>query len=171
MPSTRVVTFRIDKDVISEVEQESKRLGINLNNMANQILKSYTDWDVLQTKAGMIPIAKPLLVELLDKISTEEIVSIAMNVGKNTMKETVSFMRNHMDLNSFLTQLELWLRKNSTTGYNHSIDATTNVHSYIIKHDMKWSLYHRTVLEVIFKEVPVSNIQFPKIETEIEIDA
>ena len=87
MCSTRVVTLRSDKDVISTVEHESKRLGINLNNMANQILKSYIDWDMLQTRAGMIPIAKPLLVELLDKISNEEIVSIAMNVAKNTMKE------------------------------------------------------------------------------------
>ena len=60
-----------------------------------------------------------------------------------------------MDLDSFLTWLELWLRKNSTAGYNYSIYDTTNVHTYIIKHDLgeKWSLYHRTVLEVIFKEV------------------
>jgi hypothetical protein len=150
-----VITFRIDKDVISMVEQESKRLGTNLNNMANQILKSYIDWDMLQAKAGMIPIAKPLLVELLNKISNEEIVSIATNVGRNTMKDIVSFMRNKMDLDSFLTWLELWLRKNSTSGYNHSIAEMTNVHTYIIKHDLgeKWSLYHKTVLEVIFKEV------------------
>lgn len=152
---SRVITFRIDKDVISIVEQESKRRGINLNNMANQILKSYIDWDMLQARAGMIPIAKPLLVELLNKISNEEIVSIASNVGRNTIKEIVSFMRNKMDLDSFLTWLELWLKKNSTSGYNHSADDTTNVHTYIIKHDLgeKWSLYHKTVLEVIFKEV------------------
>jgi hypothetical protein len=153
--NSRVITFRIDKDVISTVEQESKRRGINLNNMANQILKSYVDWDMLQARAGMIPIAKPLLVELLNKISNEEIVSIASNVGRNTIKEIVSFMRNKMDLDSFLTWLELWLKKNSTSGYNHSTDETTNVHTYIIKHDLgeKWSLYHKTVLEVIFKEV------------------
>jgi hypothetical protein len=79
--------------------------------MANQILKSYVDWDMLQARAGMIPIAKPLLVELLNKISNEEIVSIASNVGRNTIKEIVSFMRNKMDLDSFLTWLELWLKK------------------------------------------------------------
>ena len=153
--NSRVITFRIDKDIISTVEQESKRRGINLNNMANQILKSYVDWDMLQARAGMIPIAKPLLVELLNKIGNEEIVNIASNVGRNTIKDIVSFMRNKMDLDSFLTWLELWLRKNSTSGYNHSIDETTNVHTYIIKHDLgeKWSLYHKTVLEVIFKEV------------------
>lgn len=153
--NSRVITFRIDKDVISTVEQESKRLGINLNNIANQNLKSYTDWDILQARAGMIPIAKPLLVKLLNKISNEEIVSISSKVGRNTMKEIVSFMRNKMDLDSFLTWLELWLRKNSTSGFNHSTDDTTNLHTYIIKHDLgeKWSLYHKTILEVIFKEV------------------
>jgi hypothetical protein len=59
--------------------------------MANQILKSYGDWDMLQARAGMIPIAKPFLIELLNKVSNEEIESIATNVGRNTMKEIVSF--------------------------------------------------------------------------------
>lgn len=155
MSDTKVVTLRIDKNVMSLVEQESQRLHINLNNMANQIMKSYTDWDMLQARAGMIPIAKPFLVELLNKVSIEEIESIATNVGKNTMKEIVSFMRNKMDLDSFLTWLELWLRKNSTAGYNHTINNTTNVHTYIMKHDLgeKWSLYHKTVLDLIFREI------------------
>jgi hypothetical protein len=60
-----------------------------------------------------------------------------------------------MDLDSFLTWLELWLRKNSTGGYNHTIDDATNVHTYIMKHDLreKWSLYHKIVLNLIFREI------------------
>lgn len=155
MTDSRIVTFRIDEDIMSIVEQESQRLHINLNNMTNQILKSYVDWDMLQARAGMIPIAKPLLVELLNKISDEEIVSLANNVGKNTMKDIISFMRNRLDLDSFLTWLELWLRKNSTSGYTHNIDDTTDVHTYIMKHDLgeKWSLYHKIILDLIFKEI------------------
>ena len=156
MTRSRIVTFRIDEDVISMVQQESQRLHINLNNMANQIMKSYTDWDMLQARAGTIPIAKPFLIELLSKVSNEPRgVSIATNVGKNTMKEIVLFMKNKMDLDSFLTWLELWLRKNSTAGYNHTIDDTTYVHTYIMKHDLgeKWSLYHKVVLDLIFNEV------------------
>ena len=155
MTDTKIVTFRIDRDVMSIVEQESQRLHINLNSMANQIMKSYTDWDMLQARAGMIPIAKPFLVELLNKVSNEEIESIAISVGKNTMAEIVAFMKNKMDLDSFLTWLELWLRKNSTAGFNHTIDNTTNVHTYVMKHDLgeKWSLYHKIILDVIFKEI------------------
>lgn len=155
MTDSRIVTFRIDEDVMSIVEQESQRLHINLNNMTNQILKSYVDWDMLQARAGMIPIAKPLLVELLNKVSDEEIVSLANNVGKNTMTDIISFMRNRLDLDSFLTWLELWLRKNSTSGYTHNIDETTDVHTYIMKHDLgeKWSLYHKIILDLIFKEI------------------
>ena len=155
MTDSKIVTFRIDKNVMSIVEQESQRLHVNLNNMANQILKSYTDWDMLQARAGMIPIAKPFLVELLNKVSNEEIESIATNVGESTMKEIVLFMKNKMDLDSFLTWLELWLRKNSTAGYNHTIDPATNVHTCIMKHDLgeKWSLYHKIILDLIFKEI------------------
>lgn len=155
MTDSRIVTFRIDEQVMSIVEQESQRLHINLNNMTNQILKSYVDWDMLQARAGMIPIAKPLLVELLNKVSDEEIVSLANNVGKNTMTDIICFMRNRLDLDSFLTWLELWLRKNSTSGYTHNIDETTNVHTFIMKHDLgkKWSLYHKIILDLIFKEI------------------
>jgi hypothetical protein len=54
MIDSRTVTFRIDEKVISVVEQESRRLNVNLNKMANQILKSCVDWDMLQARAGMI---------------------------------------------------------------------------------------------------------------------
>ncbi len=83
MTDTRNISFRIDRNVLSIIEQESQRL----QRAANQIFKSYTDWDKLQARAGMIPIAKPFLVELLNKVSNEEIESIATGVGKNTMKE------------------------------------------------------------------------------------
>jgi len=155
MKGNRVVTFRIEEDVMSIVEQESQRLHINLNNMANQILRSYVDWDMLQARAGMIPIAKPFLIEILNKISNGEIVNLASNVGKNTMKDIISFMKDRLDLDSFLTWLELWLKKNSTSGYTHNIDETTGVHTYIMKHDLgeKWSLYHKIILDLIFKEI------------------
>ncbi|MGC2570099.1 MAG: hypothetical protein WA364_01215 [Candidatus Nitrosopolaris sp.] len=105
MTGGRTVTFRLDEDVISVVEQESKRLNINLNKMANQILKGYVDWDMLQARAGMIPIAKPLLIELLKKLSDEEVVTLATEVGKDTMKDIVTFMKGKMDSESFLTWL------------------------------------------------------------------
>jgi hypothetical protein len=72
-------------------------------------------------------------------------------------------MKGKMDPESFLTWLELWLRKNSTAGFSHNIDYDTNVHTYIIKHDLgqKWSLYHKLILDLVFKEVlqkPLTNL-------------
>jgi hypothetical protein len=42
-------------------------------------------------------IAKPLLIELLKKVSDEEVVTLATIVGKHTMKDIVSFMKGRMD--------------------------------------------------------------------------
>ena len=155
MSGSRTVTFRIDEEVISIVEHESQRLRINLNKMTNQILKSYVDWDMLQARAGMIPIAKPVLIELLRKVNDEEILTLATEAGKDTMKDIISFMKKRMDLDSFLSWLELWLRKNSTAGFSHNIDENSNVHTYIMKHDLgeKWSLYHKIILDLVFKEI------------------
>ena len=85
-----------------------------------------------------------------------------MQVGKETMKDIVMFMRNKMDLDSILSWLEIWLRKNSTGGFSHNVDDN-NTHTCVMKHDLgeKWSLYHLKVLESIFREIlekPLFNV-------------
>jgi hypothetical protein len=89
-------------------------------------------------------------------------MTIAMKVGKETMKDIVMFMKNKLDQDSVLSWLEIWLEKNSTGGFSHNIDDN-KVHTCIMKHDLgeKWSLYHLTVLESVFREIlqkPLFNV-------------
>jgi hypothetical protein len=51
----------------------------------------------------MIPIAKPIVVELFKKMSKEEISSMAVNIGKDVVYDTTLFIKNRMDLGSFLS--------------------------------------------------------------------
>ncbi len=69
------------------------------------------------------------------------------------MSDLVLFMKNKIDLNSFLSWLELWLKKNSTAGFNHNVEKNS-IHTCIMRHDLgeNWSLYHKIVLESVFKE-------------------
>jgi hypothetical protein len=54
----------------------------------------------------MIPIAKPVVVELFGKMSKEEISNMALNIGKNVVHDTALFMKNRMDIDSFLSWFE-----------------------------------------------------------------
>jgi hypothetical protein len=61
-------------------------------------------------------------------------------------------MKNKMDLESFLSWLDVRM-KNSSVEVNHSIEGST--HTYILKHDLgeNYSLFQKTVLGLIFNDV------------------
>jgi hypothetical protein len=120
--------------------------------LVNQILKNYIDWDRLEPKAGMIPVAKPVIAEGFRHLSDDDVIKLATCVGKNTLHDIVLFMKNKVDLDSLLSWLELWLNKNSA-GFSHTVE--NNIHTCTMKHDLgqKWSLYHKTVLELILHDM------------------
>ena len=138
---------------MNKIEQEARHQQISLNSLSNQIFKNYIDWDMLSTKAGMIPVAKRVISELFGRVSKEEVAKLAQEVGKDIMNDLILFMKNKLDLNSFLSWLELWLKKNSSAGFSHHVEKN-NIHTCMMRHDLgeNWSLYHKTVLELIFKE-------------------
>lgn len=138
---------------MKKVEHEARHQQISLNSLSNQIFKNYIEWDMLSPKAGMIPVAKRVISELFGRLSKEEVVKLAQQVGKDIMNDLILFMKHKIDLNSFLSWLEIWLKKNSSAGFSHDVEKN-NTHTCMIRHDLgeNWSLYHKTVLELIFKE-------------------
>lgn len=149
---TSTITLRIDDHVMRILRAEAEQSGISLNSFINQALKRFVEWDIYQSRVGMIPIAKPIVIELFNKMSKEETTHMALNIGKNAVHDIALFMKNKMDLNSFLSWLEARM-KSSSIEINHSIE--NDLHIYMMKHDLgeNWSLYHKVVLEVMFNEV------------------
>jgi HicB family len=148
----KTITFRIDGDIIDRLDIQAQKREITLNKFVNQILRNYLDWDMLQSQAGMIPIAKPVLLDVFCKMDQQEVINLAKRVGKNTMHDTILYMKQKIDVVSFLSWLETWLKKNSTSGFSHTKENDTDI--CIMKHDLgeNWSLYHKTVLHEIFNE-------------------
>ncbi len=146
------MTFRIEKTVMEVLRSESDRMEVSLNTLVNQILRRYTEWGMYEPKVGMIPIAKPLVSALFERANEKEIMAIARKVGKNTVHDIALFMKSRMDLESFLSWFEMRI-KTSSIDFNHSRPVNGR-HTYVIKHDLgyNWSLYHKTILELIFNE-------------------
>jgi hypothetical protein len=103
----------------------------------------------------MIPLAKPIIIEFFQKTSHEEIVEMAKRIGKNVVKEITLFMKGRIDANTFLTWFENRMKTSSIEITHHRLKNNDNKHSYIIKHELgeNWSLYHKTMLELIFNDV------------------
>lgn len=150
---TVTMTFRIDEGVMDVLRSESEKREVSLNTLVNQVLKRYTEWGMYEPKVGMIPIARPLVSALFEHLDEKEVVEIARKVGKNTVHDIALFMKTKMDLQSFLSWFEMRI-KTSSIEFSHSRLADGR-HTYVIKHDLgyHWSLYHKTLLELIFNEI------------------
>jgi hypothetical protein len=146
------MTFRIDESIMNKLRNESEQREVSLNTLVNQILKRYVEWDLYEPKVGMIPLAKPIVVEMFQKMNEDEIVDIARRIGKNAVKDIALFMKGKIDVNSFLSWFESRM-KTSSVELNHMIENDS--HTYIMKHDLgeNWSFYHKNLLELIFNEI------------------
>jgi hypothetical protein len=151
--STVTMTFRIEAGVMDVLRSESEKREVSLNTMINQILKRYTEWDMYEPKVGMIPIARPLVSALFEHMEEKEIVDIARKVGKNAVHDIALFMKSRMDLQSFLSWFEMRI-KTSSIEFSHN-RLENGRHIFVIKHDLgyNWSLYHKSILELIFNEI------------------
>jgi short-subunit dehydrogenase len=146
------MTFRLDENVITTLRAESERRHISLNTIVNQILQRYVEWDMYESKVGLISMLKPVVAELFKKTNKQEIIDLATSIGKNATNDAALFMKNKMDVDSFLSWLDVRM-KNSSVEISRSIEGST--HTYILKHDLgeNYSLFQKTVLELIFNDV------------------
>ena len=77
---------------------------------------------------------------------------MAVNIGKDVVHDIALFMKNRMDLESFLSWFETRMAS-SLTETNHTMQD--GYHVYILKHELgeNWSLYHKIILELMFNEI------------------
>ena len=149
---TATMTFRIDEHILNQLKKESERRDISLNILVNHVLKQYVEWDMYACKAGMVPVAKPVVSALFDKMTPQETIELASKVGHTAIHDIALFMKSKMDLHSFLSWFEMKMN-NSSIEFIHRL--VNNTHTYVIKHELgyNWSLYQMTLLELMFSQV------------------
>jgi hypothetical protein len=79
---TKTSTFRLERDTLDKLETEAHNKDTSLNMLVNQVLQRYVEWNTFEQKTGIVPVSAPVLIELLERISEEQIVNIAKTVGK-----------------------------------------------------------------------------------------
>jgi hypothetical protein len=149
---TATMTFRVDEHILNMLKKESERRDISLNTVVNHILKQYVEWDMNATKAGMVPMAKPVVSALFDKMTPQETIELASKVGQSATHDIALFMKSKMDLQSFLSWFETRM-KNSSIEFSHRLVNST--HTYVMKHELgyNWSLYQKTLLQLMFSQI------------------
>ncbi|HJT10674.1 MAG TPA: hypothetical protein VJ771_07815 [Candidatus Nitrosotalea sp.] len=148
---TSTITFRLDDDVLSRLRDESNKRQVSTNTLANQALRRFLEWDIYEPVSGFVMINKPVFIEVFGKMKQDEVISIASKIGKNEVRDIALFMRGKMDLLSFLLWFETRMI-NSSVQVSHTKE--NSFHTYVMKHDIgkNWSIYHKTILELLFQE-------------------
>lgn len=80
------------------LRSESEKREVSLNTLVNQALRRFVEWDMFEPKVGMVPIAKPIVRTLFEKMSEQEIAEMAQQVGKGAVHDIALFMKRKMDL-------------------------------------------------------------------------
>jgi hypothetical protein len=132
------------------LRQEANEKRISLNTLANQIFDSYGNWILNGSKAGIIPISKTLLVELLEGYNEEQLKGIAERFQKKITIDLALQLRGKYDFEALVDIFASWL-KEAGFPHRHDKDAENNRHNFIIQHDMgrKYSFFAESVLRHI----------------------
>ena len=148
-------SFRLDEDTLRKLNEQAKINNTSLNSEINSVLRKYVDWDMLASKVGMIPLARPILSEIFQNIMTkEQVIDLADKVSKDVIRETAHFMKGSLTLESFLSWLKT--RMEYCSKVNCVMEDNYNPQIKIIfKHDLgeNWSIYHKIVLDYIFYHI------------------
>lgn len=110
---TVTMTFRIDENIMNKLRNESEQREVSLNTLVNQILKRFVEWGVFENKVGIIPMPKPIVVELFENMGEDEIIDMAKRVGKNVVKDIALFMKHEINVDSFLEWFETRMKVSS----------------------------------------------------------
>ncbi|MEM2759226.1 MAG: hypothetical protein QXU32_09605 [Nitrososphaerales archaeon] len=156
---TSVMSFRLDDDIVDALRQQAEEEEISLNVLANHIFRRYVEWERDAQKAGFIPVTKELLMAIINEIDDKKIEELVRNVSRYVVKEQILYMESKYNLDSFLKWLDI---RNKISGFAQKHVINGREHEFIIQHDMnlKWSLYLKTLFEVILGDVYRKKVEF-----------
>jgi len=161
-------TFRLDNETMKNLRREAKQQDISTNALANHIIKEHFRWHSNASKAGFIAVRRTLIMNLMNFLSEQDIISVAENVAKSANKDSILLLEKEYTMKSALNFLESWIKISGYVYRHEEINDGQNRHMYVIQHDMgmKWSIYLANLYQLLFDGINGDNkrIEFEKTE-------
>jgi hypothetical protein len=100
---TVTVTFRLNKEIIDALYDESDSNSISLNSLVNHILKRYLNWDKYEDKSTMIHIVSPVVKDLFIDLDKEKVIRLAKDKAKDPVYNLILFMNGKVDFDTLIS--------------------------------------------------------------------
>jgi len=145
-------TIRIEKGILNKLRSYSKTEKMTINSVINQLLSQSVDWDISAAKAGWIPMPKPILLEIFEKLSEDEIKNITEKHAKTALRDMLLTMKGKCDVSDWLSLLR---SRAKTSNFHYSESDEIESVKVVLRHDLgiKFSLYLNSFHEEVFNEL------------------
>ncbi len=149
---TQTKSFRLDADVLESLEIESARRGTSVNNLTNQILRKWVNFDRYLQDFGTLVLSVQDFLRAINSFDDETIRSLAIESGKRFPKDLILFTGQKNDLKTCIRFVETilcdymrWANYHSTSGETEFV--ITLRHNY----GSKWSIALESMLTSMFQ--------------------
>ena len=146
------LTIRVKKEILDNLKLYASGKETTLNSAVNQLLSQALDWDILAAKAGWVPMPKPALINIMEKLDEKTITEIAESNGKTVPKDFLHIMKGAYSMEAFLDVLK---NRSSAAGFNYTEISENDFVKIVMLHDMgiKWSKYFKAYFDSTFKQL------------------
>jgi len=148
----RVISFRLDPQIIDELSKAAKEDRITLNALVDQIFESYVYWDRRSTKAGWILVKDDAIKLFINSLGEKTLEKVGKRAAKTAMRDTLLSIYGRVDLASWLLTAKYRSIK-SNFAYQEFRDADEI--KLVITHNMgpKWSFFHKAFYTQMLKDL------------------
>ena len=129
----RTITFRIDENVLNQIECISRSKITTLNKFIEEILINYIEWHAYAGSAGFFPLPKPFLRKMMTMLPYNEIQKRFQEIKKCEIEDMIVMLKLELNIKSCINCFESWL-KSSNFRFHHNVLGDT--HNYVIQHNI-----------------------------------
>lgn len=158
---TETVSFRVDSDLRSTLEEEARKQRVNLNTLVSQILGQYANWGRYATRLKLLPLSKDLLRELFQPMSKEAIEVVGRRLGETLSREQILFLFQESSPRTVLRYMDLW--GSHFDAYEHRYEGRR--HFFTVHHGVNqgFSIFIREFVSAMFLTILAKGVQFEMI--------
>jgi hypothetical protein len=148
---TQTKSFRLDADILEALDTESARRGTSVNNLTNQILRKWVNFDRYVQDFGYIMVSVHDFLRGLNVQDESTIKMLASETGRRFPKDLILFTGQKNDLKTCIRFVENILCDYMKWATYHT--SSTDIEYVItLRHNYgsKWSLALQLVLQAMF---------------------
>jgi uncharacterized protein (DUF1778 family) len=143
------ISFRIDSEYEKLLRSEAEEKKVSLNTLANQIFGEHLEWQRYIERFGTIIMSKDAFKLILEFLSEDKVVDLAINIAAKAPKEFILFKWKDLSSDNVINFVRMFFAHCGYGQYDYVKDQSTN--KFSIRHELgkKGSLFLTTYVKTV----------------------